>query len=860
VLYLLNYLSLPYLFWNLVVKDEIYVIRYGLKKFQLQPIDIKNVTIKNLIVFWFIKIDLNNTNLILIGFNKDSFLKIENDLNAIFELLIKKYTDLVNRCFETCGEIYLGSHYGRAFLLEKLKSEIYQNYGSDILQTIKKIGTSFVSKSLDAEVKDRISKIESWVSEFEQEIRKFNAELVKKEMPYAKELAIKIGQRPPTEEQLEAIVTFENNNLLVASAGSGKSATLVNKVCYAIDRKYAKSEEVLILAYGKDAAIELIEKFKEIKDKNTNFEIPKSISTFHSLGAKIISNTKHRLEVAEWAIEPDKYSELLKSFANDLQSNPDFLWKFATLASLFKKQNAFGHKQQEYFMRVFAEIDNAWNLKTEVKKELNFLRTLKGEDVKSIEELIIANWYYMHSIDYKYEKETDYKNYRGETRKHKPDFFLPEYKIYHEHFGLNQDGTAPEFLGKDYLPRVAWKRKWYADEKLPFFETTSAQFRDGTLFTEIEAKLKDLNVSLQFKNNLDLEKAFNDGALESLLNVIGTAIKHIRSQGRTTADFTSNTKYKDQILLMFFDVVIAILGEYETKLRESQSLDFEGLLIEAAHLVEEGFFKHNFKLILVDEFQDISSSRLRLLSALVRQRPETIVFAVGDDWQGIYKFSGADLDIFVNFEKYVGKSKELYLTQTFRSNQGITSAAANFVQQNKLQKQKNATSSISTTMGTIEIIDHDSKRSIDLIIEDIVSKLVASQPEKKIKVFVLGRYNRSCPPALNKTKAKFRKSADIEFKTFHRSKGLEADYTILVGMNCDGLAFPSLKEDHPLLRVFVDNNDSYPFAEERRLFYVSLTRAKSKAFLLCEVGQRSVFVDELVKLNRGNNIIIESRV
>lgn len=148
---------------------------------------------------------------------------------------------------------------------------------------------------------------------------------------------------------------------------------------------------------------------------------------------------------------------------------------------------------------------------------------------------------------------------------------------------------------------------------------------------------------------------------------------------------------------------------------------------------------------------------------------------------------------------------------------------------------------------------------IENVIAEIVSSLVERNAGKRIKIFILGRYNRSAPIGLRSLITKFRQQAEIEFKTFHKSKGLEADYCILVGMNTGLMSFPSLKEDHPLLRVFVENNDNYPYAEERRLFYVALTRAKSKVFLLCEDKKCSTFVDELIEQSSGGTSLLVGR-
>lgn len=844
------------MFWSFAIEGEYALFFYGFRRIKVHIFNIKSVKILKFAGLHILKINYGSLSLMLFSFKKLKIFKTEQDLNAAAIGCSNEYAAVVNKSFYLFSRVFQGRHYIRKHTIDQLRSDCHSNYGEDYLIFITSLRDFFNLDKLSAEVKSKANQLFHWASDLDQIVTDFNRKYLTSEKCYAADLLSGFGQITPTEEQLEAIVTFENNNLLVASAGSGKSATLINKVCYAIDKNYASSDEVLILAYGKDAAKELVDKFKEISRSNKNFEAPSAISTFHSLGYKIISSSKSNLQIAEWSVKGELFSKLLRGFSIELQKNPDFMWKFATLCSLFRKQNISSQKQHEYFAKIFSEIDDSWDLKQEVKKEIILLRTLKGDDVKSIEELTISNWYYLHSINYQYEKETDYKNKKGEIRKHRPDFFLTNYGIYHEHFALNKDGSAPKHFDEGYVDTAVWKRQWYFENKLAFIETSSAQFRDGSLFTHLEDRLKKLNVPIKFKNSTELEKIFDEGALESLINLIGVSIRHIRNQGKTSNDIALNPKFKDEVLAMFFDIVQKVLKKYEEHLLETQSLDFEGLLIEAADLANQGIYKHAYKLILVDEFQDISHSRLKLLLALVRQNPSVIVFAVGDDWQGIYKFSGADLDIFVNFEKYIGTSKEMYLTKTFRCNQGITTAAANFVQKNKLQKQKKAVSSINEIEKTIHIVNYRPRGHIENVIADIVSSLVERNNGKRIKVFILGRYNRSAPIGLRSLITKFKQQAEIEFKTFHKSKGLEADYCILVGMNTGLMSFPSLKEDHPLLKVFVENNDNYPYAEERRLFYVALTRAKNKVFLLCEDEKCSIFVNELIEQNSSGTSLV----
>lgn len=855
---MLNAIFLPFLFWSLKMGEENVLIQYGFLKIKLPILGIKFLSFKKIIWIYILNLDYGSGQLSVIIFGRARFIKIESQFNQVASAQFIKHQPRIESAFDRLNQVFNGQHYIRRYIEEKLVSEFRTVDGFEDLQFLNQMQDSFYFSKILIDYQNKVCQIVMWMTNLNQSVNDFNQSFVAKEKKHALSFLTMLKQRAPTEEQLEAIVTFENSNLLVASAGSGKSATLVNKVCYAIEKKYALSHEVLILAYGKKAAEELVDKFKQVSILNQNFIQPNAISTFHSLGMKIIKNSKNKPNIGEWAAQSDLFFDLLNGFITELSTEPEFMWKYATLCTLFRDQNIFSKEQHHYFSEIFLENDDSWDIRQEVKKELRMLRTLGGEDVHSVEELIISNWYYMHNINYQYEKVTEYKNLHGETKVHKPDFYLTDYGIYHEHFALNKNGKAPEHFEPGYVDTVNWKRQWYCDQKVPFFETTSAQFRDGSLFEQLKNQLTAMNVSIKFVDNFDLEKIFNDGAEEALLNLIHISMKHIRNQGKTSDEISLNSRFQDQIFKIFYDVVKMFLKKYEQHMQSTRSTDFEGLLIEATQVINSGSYQHAFKFILVDEFQDISQSRLKLLQALVRQNPCTMVFAVGDDWQGIYKFSGADLDIFVHFEKYMGLTKQLYLTKTFRSNQGITTVAAQFVQKNKIQKRKKAESSILETRQVIEVVNYKNETHVENLISEIIQELVEFNHGRIVQILILGRYNRSVPRTLNRLVAQFEGQAHIEFNTFHKSKGRETDYSLLLGLNDGGLSFPSMKEDHPLLRVFVENNDNYPFAEERRLFYVALTRAKNKVFLLCEQKNRSVFIDELIQDNSTGQCIKQS--
>jgi len=262
--------------------------------------------------------------------------------------------------------------------------------------------------------------------------------------------------------------------------------------------------------------------------------------------------------------------------------------------------------------------------------------------------------------------------------------------------------------------------------------------------------------------------------------------------------------------------------------------------------LENNDVKHSWKYVLVDEFQDISQDRKRLIESILSQDEYTKLFAVGDDWQSIYRFSGADIDIMTSFEKHFGSTAVNNLTQTFRSYQGLVNVASQFIQENESQLKKNvvALDNIASDQVVIkEYSDETNQRTIIFkILQGIQKK--ASDEGVELSVFILARYTRHLPRDFAYISKRFN-SIRIDFKTVHAAKGLEADYVILLNLSSEDYGFPSLIEDDPIINLIIPKSEDFPDAEERRLFYVALTRAKRAIFLMSKKNSISKFVTEI---------------
>jgi DNA helicase-4 len=298
-------------------------------------------------------------------------------------------------------------------------------------------------------------------------------------------------------------------------------------------------------------------------------------------------------------------------------------------------------------------------------------------------------------------------------------------------------------------------------------------------------------------------------------------------------------------------------------LRAEDSVDFEDMLVNAADLLERDAVSLPYELFLIDEFQDSSQARARFVKGLLKQ-PGRYLLAVGDDWQSINRFAGADVSVMSQFSKWFGGGPQLALTTTYRCSQEICDVARSFVAKNPTQFDKSMRSVATSPGRPVTVVSTDDEsRAVVQILKRLSAESRASpssvDPSGITTVNVLGRY-RFQQEVLPKQKWD---GLDVTFRTVHGSKGLEADFVIIVGMSAGTFGFPSNVTDDPVLELAMPTADSYPHAEERRLFYVALTRARQGVFIIASLAQPSPFVIELlsdpqvkVEAPEGGSVIV----
>ena len=283
-----------------------------------------------------------------------------------------------------------------------------------------------------------------------------------------------------------------------------------------------------------------------------------------------------------------------------------------------------------------------------------------------------------------------------------------------------------------------------------------------------------------------------------------------------------------------------LLKAWKSALKAENAVDFSGLIHQAIVILEKGRFVSPWKHILVDEFQDISPQRAALLAALRKQNSHTTLFAVGDDWQAIYRFSGAQLSLTTAFHQTFGDGDRCDLDTTYRFNNRIGEIANRFIQQNPHQLKKPLNSLTAGDKKAVTLLD---ETQLDALLDKLSGYAKADE-----RILVLARYHHLKPTSLEKAATRWPK-LQLDFMTIHASKGQQADYVIIVGLQEGSDGFPAPARESIMEEALLPVVEDFPDAEERRLLYVALTRARHRVWLLYNKANPSRFVEDLKDLD-----------
>lgn len=649
-----------------------------------------------------------------------------------------------------------------------------------------------------------------------------------------------IEKYPLTSNQRLAVLHDEDHSLVIAGAGTGKTSTIVAKVEYIIQRKLATPDEVLVLAFTAKAAEELKERLSGRDSQDCD------IRTFHSLGYMIVGKAEGRKpSIAKEAEDTLALIHSIEQIVGHLlNTNEDFERAFLDFTTLY-----------QYPYRSIYDFENQGEYYEYIKNQN--IRTLKGELVKSLEECEIANWLYRMGINYEYEREYEHDTATSDFRQYQPDFYLPDYKFYIEHFAVDENYATPKFIDqKKYVEGIKWKRDLHQSHETTLIETYSYYRRDGILIDKLHEALKQYRVEYHpIPTNNILDILNEQGRINTLHQLIARFLTLYKEGLYSISKIKSTIKKDDVRSTMFLKVFELILNEYNSNLSKSNLIDFGDMIGRAVGCIRSQRYNSQYKYIIIDEYQDISRGRAILIKELLGQVTDSKLFCVGDDWQSIFRFAGSDLSMMTQFARVYGYTYSIGLDRTFRYGNRLSRLSSHFILKNDTQLTKELHSELDDSTNVPVVITPVSDENRIRVILSVISDLSG---DEKTSVLVLNRYNND-----NLARSEQRRisaafdNIDVKFMTAHKSKGLEADYVIIDNMKTGVYGFPCEIEDDPLLRLVIVDPDKHPHAEERRLFYVALTRARKQVYIATSTTSMSTFVQELLE---DSSYEVDSRI
>lgn len=694
---------------------------------------------------------------------------------------------------------------------------------------------------------ERNGSLKNFDVKIHEKVEKLNADFILEEKKRYKEYFQTVEKNPLTSQQAEAVIRDADACLVNAGAGTGKTSVVIGKIGYLLLKDVVKPKEILALAYGKEAANEMRERVKFLLNQDVEAR------TFHSLGLSIIeSSVGKKVRVADWASDDRYFLSVVARHCRTIVQNDEG-------GKLFR-QFVSEHRYPAKYLEDFNSEGQYFEYLRKIEP-----RTILGILVKSFEELLIADWLLLNGIKFEYEYSYSEDTASKKRRQYQPDFYLPDYDIWIEHFGVDRDGvTAPHIDPIAYAEGMQWKRDIHASNQTTLVETYSWERMEGSLLGNLEKKLRAHDVKISPMDPLAIFEIIETSKVsENLVALIKDFLVLYKEGDYSIADLDAMAgKFDDQYARVscFIELFKMVYEEYQSFLEVRQEYDFSDLISKANELVRSGAYHSDFKRIIIDEYQDISRGRFNLLMGLLEQQEDGRIFCVGDDWQSIYGFTGSDILKTTKFLTAVPGAEIVSLDKTFRYHQVIQDFSAEFIEKNPDQLRKKIAASHTKIQRPIRVYGFTDDKTEHVAVQKSLKDIASSVPcGESWSVFLLGRYKHCKPNNLEELQAEF-SSLSIDFKTIHSSKGLEADAVVILDLKMARFGFPSQVTQDPIMSMLVPSEGDYPFSEERRVFYVALTRAKHFVAIIASKVARSAFFDDLstssiVSLEDGSGLV-----
>lgn len=657
--------------------------------------------------------------------------------------------------------------------------------------------------------------------------------------------------------QREAVVSEDKRLLVLAGAGSGKTKTLLQKIIYLIEEKGVNPSSILAITFTKNAANEmldrliisadasgqyenmLVDKLKSKADKERERHTQQkkykwidglTVKTFHGFCYGILRN----YGVNEFDNRFKIIGEEKRDEEDDLTKNVAPETAFEVIHKLLIEQcydTEFLLQLKRYILDYL--IDKIHLDKNKVNhnpKDGKYFTSLDGTKVRSKSEQYIADWFYRHSIKYEYEPLLNIKDFYF-----RPDFFVKDANLYLEHI------SDKSFSTRD-------KEEQFEKGGFVFVKTYESMTKDSALFNHTLDKLiknrlpsnYHKTVSLTFKEEFE---SYHDHVKDFVTQIIRITdmikVENIEPQ-KVLEDAR---KDQHERVRNFYELAIPIVEKYKTYCTNKSYLDFNDLISRSTSLFHNHHdiankYKNKYQYILVDEFQDVNNLQVELIKLLLSQ--QTQLFCVGDDWQSIYGFRGSNVSYIIEFENHFPNAIVIKLNLNYRSTQNIVEASNEVIKHNKFKVEKEIHSSKKSEHKIVVYAGNSEEENIQFCFDKV--KELQGDGLTNEDILFLYRRSKMYSPYYYRFK---NDNIKVQAKTIHAAKGLEARVVFILGLTDGNGGFPDIWLEDRIFQVIKKANHDLLLEEERRLFYVAITRAKDKLFLITEKGNESSFLKEI---------------
>lgn len=681
----------------------------------------------------------------------------------------------------------------------------------------------------------------------------------------------RIESQPLTQEQRIACISQAKATLVLAGAGTGKTSTLTGRVAYLLASHLAgNGKDILCLAFAREAATEIGQRLHARVGRQINVAGFRA-STFHSLGLDIVSQVEGR-------------APPLSALAGDETALAAFIE--SRLLQLASQSEAYANLLYTYFSVVDTELALSYEFDSRAAyitaSATRSIVALSGIQVRNAMECLVANALTLLDIAFSYRQHYEREQYLAPHRPYQCTFYLRQYRIYLDVFEcpLRKADTAltkhaeklrriHDKFGTAYVQ--IWETAEYLREPVTLWnqlaDMATSMASSGRLFgTSLERRLTTGNIErvgtvpachgYLHARYLACIEALMPSAAWQQFQVYLARLLPLYRQGYSRADrgmrekSTSCDSAQDRRHQTVLALLAPLARDYAAHLRQQDQIDFDDMIQRATRYIRDGRFRVPWSDILIDEFQDISAARYALINAIRQAVPAIRLFCVGDDWQAIYRFAGSDITFSTRFDEYVdGNCNIVKLSRTFRFNQALCDISSQFLMRNPHQNRK-ALHAASITASPVITIMPQAMGLARIFAE------IAQANNAGATVLVLARFTHLLPSeaelAMYQTAYP---SLSVRSSTVHAAKGLEADYVFILHLDTGPYGFPSSKTSDCVVESLLPAQESFPHADERRLFYVALTRARRHVWLLVPERGASDFVTEV---RRNSKMVINA--